>query len=203
MGASDPFPAFYAALEARHRSELTFQEIRRALQALSSLYVERRERLGGGTALDGAGKRAAFALYCSPIPFPKAVGAVRIGHIAGEFVVNPSMKVMDQSRLNLIVAGTKEAICMVEAGATELTEEEMIQALELAHEQIKRICAAEEEVGRLEVKIETGTVRHGAPEYGREYDRCMSKDHRNDKTEKDGMQERVIQIDNSITQRLA
>ena len=63
------------------------------------------------------------------------------------------MKVMDQSRLNLIVAGTKEAICMVEAGANELSEEEMIQALQLAHDQIKRICAAEEEMAaRLGVK---------------------------------------------------
>ena len=66
---ADPFPAFYAALEARHRSELTFQEIRRALQALSSLYVERRERLSGGTALEGAGKRAAFALYYGALHF--------------------------------------------------------------------------------------------------------------------------------------
>ena len=69
MSARDPFPAFYAALEARQRTELTFQEIRRALQALSSLYVERRERLGGGTALEGAGKRAAFALYYGPLHF--------------------------------------------------------------------------------------------------------------------------------------
>jgi len=59
----DRFAAWYAALEARHRSFLSFAEIRRALQALSSLYVERRSRLAGGSALDGAGKRAAFALY--------------------------------------------------------------------------------------------------------------------------------------------
>ncbi len=65
----DPFPAYYAALEARHRAELTFQEIRRALQALSSLYVERRERMSGGATLDGAGKRAAFALYYGPLHF--------------------------------------------------------------------------------------------------------------------------------------
>jgi len=88
---------------------------------------------------------ASFALYCSPIPFPKPVGAVRIGMIGGEYVVNPSMKVMDQSRLNLVVAGTQEAIVMVEAGAQELSEEEMLRALELAHSEIKRICAAQEE----------------------------------------------------------
>ncbi len=65
----DPFPAFYAALEARHRATLGFAEIRRALQALSSLYVERRERMAGGRALESAGKRAAFALYYGPLHF--------------------------------------------------------------------------------------------------------------------------------------
>jgi SAM-dependent methyltransferase len=65
----DPFPAFHARLEARHLADLTFAEVRRALQALSSLYVERRERMRGGTAFEGRGKRAAFALYYGPIHF--------------------------------------------------------------------------------------------------------------------------------------
>ena len=65
----DPFPPYYAALEARHRADLTFAEIRRALQALSSLYVERRARMAEGAALDGAGKRAAFALYYGSMHF--------------------------------------------------------------------------------------------------------------------------------------
>jgi SAM-dependent methyltransferase len=69
LPAADPFPDFVAAVEARHRAALTFQEVRRALQALSSLYVERRERMGGGAALQGAGKRAAFALYYGPLHF--------------------------------------------------------------------------------------------------------------------------------------
>ena len=56
-------------LAARHLAELSFPEVRRALQALSSLYVERRERLGTGAALDGRGKRAAFALYYGPLHF--------------------------------------------------------------------------------------------------------------------------------------
>lgn len=59
----DPFNAWFAALEARHRASLSFQEVRRSLQALSSVYVERRSKLIDGGALDGAGKRAAFALY--------------------------------------------------------------------------------------------------------------------------------------------
>jgi len=66
---ADPFPAFYETLEARHRAELSFPEVRRALQALSSLYVERRERMAGGSALEGRGKRAAFALYYGALHF--------------------------------------------------------------------------------------------------------------------------------------
>jgi SAM-dependent methyltransferase len=69
VSRSDPFPAFFTSLEARQRAELSFAEVRRALQALSSLYVERRERMAGGRALDGAGKRAAFALYYGPLHF--------------------------------------------------------------------------------------------------------------------------------------
>src|SRR5205823_3756073 len=67
--AGDPFPAWVDALQDRHRRDLTFAEVRKGLQALSSLYVERRGRLGTGAALEGAGKRAAFALYYGPAHF--------------------------------------------------------------------------------------------------------------------------------------
>jgi SAM-dependent methyltransferase len=65
----DRFAAYCEALEARHLAALTFTEVRRALQALSSVYVERRGRMAGGAAFDGAGKRAAFALYYGPAHF--------------------------------------------------------------------------------------------------------------------------------------
>jgi hypothetical protein len=65
----DPFPGFFAALEERHLAERSFAEVRRGLQALSSLYVERRDRLATGAALDGTGKRAAFALFYGPLHF--------------------------------------------------------------------------------------------------------------------------------------
>jgi polyribonucleotide nucleotidyltransferase len=91
---------------------------------------------------------ASFALYCSEIPFTRPVGAVRVGLINGEYVVNPSMKALDESDLNLIVAGTREAITMVEAGASELSEEQMIEALKIAHEQIRLIVAAQEELAQ-------------------------------------------------------
>jgi hypothetical protein len=67
--APNDVAAWYEALEKRHMAALTFQEVRRALQALSSLYVERREKIGRGSALDGAGKRAAFALFYGPLHF--------------------------------------------------------------------------------------------------------------------------------------
>jgi hypothetical protein len=63
------FVQWFEALEKRHLANLTFSEVRRAVQALSSLYVERRGRLGGSSALDGAGKRAAFALFFGPLHF--------------------------------------------------------------------------------------------------------------------------------------
>ncbi len=69
VGSTDPFAAYYEALEKRHLAELTFAEVRRALQALSSVYVERRERMASGAALEGAGKRAAFSLYYGPMHF--------------------------------------------------------------------------------------------------------------------------------------
>jgi len=81
----DPFVRWVDALEARHLADLTFPEVRRGLQALSSLYVERRGRLGTGAALEGAGKRAAFALFYAPIHFlvtreiVRALGAGRPG----------------------------------------------------------------------------------------------------------------------------
>jgi hypothetical protein len=65
----NPLDAYVQVAEARHRAELSFSEVRRALQALSSLYVERRGRIRSGAALDGAGKRAAFALFYGPIHF--------------------------------------------------------------------------------------------------------------------------------------
>jgi hypothetical protein len=77
----DTFSRWLEALEERHMRALSFQEVRRSVQALSSLYVERRNRLSQGSALDGAGKRAAFALYFGPLHFllvreiVKALGA--------------------------------------------------------------------------------------------------------------------------------
>ena len=92
------------------------------------------------------------ALAISDIPFPEPVGAVRVGLIGDEFVINPSAEEMEQSRLDLRVAGTADAILMVECGAKEVSEDEMIEAIRLGHEAMQPIIALQaqmaEEVGK-------------------------------------------------------
>src|SRR4029079_19511584 len=86
---------------------------------------------------------ASAALMISDIPVPTPVGAVRIGKIDGNFVINPSEADLAEglSDLDLIVAGTDEAILMVEAGASEIPEAEILDALDIAHGEIKKLCA--------------------------------------------------------------
>ena len=87
---------------------------------------------------------ASAALMISDIPFGGPVGAVRIGFVDGKLVVNPTMSQMETSTLDLRVAGTKEALLMVEAGANEVTEILMAEALELAHQSIQPIIQLQE-----------------------------------------------------------
>src|SRR6184192_1294883 len=90
---------------------------------------------------------ASAALMVSNIPMPTPVGAVRIGKIDGNFVVNPAEEdLVDSTDLDLIVAGTEEAILMVEAGANEVPEAEILDALDIAHEEIKKLCALQREL---------------------------------------------------------
>src|SRR6201989_1091868 len=88
---------------------------------------------------------ASAALMVSDIPVPVPVGAVRIGQDEdGDFIVNPAEELLvDDVRLDLIVAGTEEAILMVEAGAREVSEAEILDALDIAHAEIKKLCAAQ------------------------------------------------------------
>src|SRR5262245_29945064 len=89
---------------------------------------------------------ASCALYLSDIPFLKPIAGVRIGLIEGRYIVNPTYDEVRESRLNLIVAGTEEAIVMVEAGASEVSEEIMVEALMLAHKEINRLCRWQREL---------------------------------------------------------
>ena len=96
------------------------------------------------------------ALMISNIPFPTPVGAVRIGKVDGNFVVNPSEEdLVDATDLDLIVAGTDEAILMVEAGANEIPEAEILDALDIAHDAIKKLCAAQRELAEKAGKPKT------------------------------------------------
>jgi polyribonucleotide nucleotidyltransferase len=89
---------------------------------------------------------ASTALVISDIPFGGPVGAVKMGYLDGKVVVNPPMSRMPESELDLVVAGTADAILMVEAGAKGVSEQIVLDALEMAHAEIKLICAAQIEL---------------------------------------------------------
>ena len=92
---------------------------------------------------------ASAALMISPLPFLGPVGAVRIGRVNGEFVVNPALPAVEsESTLDLIVVGSREALTMIECGADEIPEEEILEAFELAHAEIVKICDAQEDLRR-------------------------------------------------------
>src|SRR3954463_74456 len=104
---------------------------------------------------------ASAALAISQIPVAADVGAVRIGKLEGDFVVNPEEETLDELDLDLIVAGTDEAILMVEAGARGATEAEILDALDIAHSEIKKLCGAMQE---LQEKAGKPKVEHLVPE---------------------------------------
>jgi polyribonucleotide nucleotidyltransferase len=100
---------------------------------------------------------ASAALAISEIPFQKTIAGVRVGLVDGKYVINPTYEQRRQSRLDLVVAGSRDGIVMVEAGAKEVTEEEVVEALDAAHAAIKQIVAAIDdlasEVGRKKVEV--------------------------------------------------
>jgi polyribonucleotide nucleotidyltransferase len=92
---------------------------------------------------------ASAALMISPLPFLGPVGAVRIGLVEDELVINPTLpELSESSTLDLLVVGTEEALTMVECGADEVPERTVLAAFELAHEEIKKLCEAQEELRR-------------------------------------------------------
>ena len=89
---------------------------------------------------------SSLALCISDIPFNGPVAGVKVGRINGEFIINPTVEQAAESDIDLTVAGTKAAINMVEAGAKEVSEEDMVNALQFGFDRIKELCAIEEEV---------------------------------------------------------
>ena len=91
---------------------------------------------------------ASGALFLSDVPFVNPIAGVRIGLVDGKYIINPTYDQRRESALNLIVAGTEEAIVMVEAEANEVAENIMVEALMLAHKEINRLCRWQKELGR-------------------------------------------------------
>lgn len=98
---------------------------------------------------------ASLALCVSDVPFNGPVAGVVVGRVNGEFVINPSTSELEQSDINLIVAGTKDAINMVEASAQEASEEAMLEAMLFGHEYIQKLCAFQEEIIKAAGKAKT------------------------------------------------
>jgi polyribonucleotide nucleotidyltransferase len=101
-----------------------------------------------------AGTGASAALLLAGAPFDGPIAEVRVGRVDGQFVVNPTLKELEQSDINLVVAGKEDAIVMVEGEMKEVSEEDMLEALEVAHEAIRKLCR-----GQLEF-----VAAHGRPE---------------------------------------
>jgi len=118
------------------------QAFRNETQVVAFVYSADKENDPDVLGINGA----SCALALSDIPFHGPVGAVRIGVIGDEFVVNPTYGERALSRLNIMVVGTKDGIVMIESGAKEIEETRVVDAIEFAHEQIKKICVAIEDL---------------------------------------------------------
>jgi len=118
---------------------------------------------------------ASLALYLSDIPFTTPIAGVRIGLVDGKYLLNPTYDERRESELNLIVAGTEEAIVMVEAEANEVSEKIMLEAMMLAHKEIKRLCLWQKELAKaLEIEkrefvspaVDEGTIAEVEKNFG-------------------------------------
>jgi polyribonucleotide nucleotidyltransferase len=119
---------------------------RNDVQVVATVLSTDQEHDPGVAAMNGA----SAALMISGIPFGGPVGAVRIGLVNDQFVVNPGLRqVESESRLDLVVAATEDAILMVEAGADEVPEDRLVEAIDLAHREIRHLVAAQRELAKI------------------------------------------------------
>src|SRR6202166_1768872 len=109
---------------------------------------------------------ASCALTISDIPFLGPLGAVRVGQIGGQFVINPTYDEMRESLLNIMVVGTADGIVMIESGAKEVSEEVVVDAIEFGHTEIKKICAA---INNLRNKVGKKKREVTPPEFDQKY----------------------------------
>jgi len=117
------------------------RDIRNEVQIIATVLSVDKINLYDISVLNGA----SMSLYISDIPFEEPVGAVRMGNINGEWIVNPTYEELKKSILDIVVAGTDNAILMVEASGKEASEELVIEAIEKAHIEIKRIAELQKE----------------------------------------------------------
>ena len=118
------------------------EDFRNEVQVVNTVLSVDKDNSPELTALFGS----SLAVSISKIPFNGPVAAVKVGRVNGEFVINPTVEQAEVSDIDLTVAGTKEAINMVEAGAREVSEEDMLEALMFGHEAIKELVKFEEEI---------------------------------------------------------
>ena len=102
---------------------------------------------------------SSLATCISKVPFDGPIAGVKVGRVNGEFIINPTPEQLEVSDIDLTVAGTKYAINMVEAGAREVSEEDMLEALMFGHEAVKELCAFQEEIIK-EVGVEKMEYEH-------------------------------------------
>jgi polyribonucleotide nucleotidyltransferase len=116
---------------------------------------------------------ASAALTISDIPFNGPIGAVRVGLVSGQFVINPTYAEMRESLLNIMVVGTADGIVMIESGAKEVKEETVVDAIEFGHTEVKKICAA---INDLKAKAGKAKRKVTPPEFDQKYyDQLKSK----------------------------
>lgn len=140
---------------------------------------------------------SSVALSIAGVPFQGPTGSVVVGMVDGKYIINPDSTQREASRMHLTVSGTKDAIMMVEAGAKEVTESEMLEAILFAHEEIKKICAfisnIKEEIGKPEKPYELYQVPAELDEQVREkfYDRMRWAMDTFDRTERETREEQI------------
>lgn len=116
---------------------------------------------------------SSLALAISDIPFDGPIAGVVVGKIGKDYIINPDTKQIEETELTVTVAGSKDAICMVEAGAKQVSEKDMLGALMFGHEEIKKLCSFQEkivkEVGKEKVTVDLATIDPELEEQVRNY----------------------------------
>ena len=134
------------------------ENLRNEIQVINTVLSVDQDNSPEMAALFGS----SLCLGISNIPFDGPVAGVIVGLVDDKFVINPTAEQSEVSKLHLTVAGTKDAICMVEAGAQELSEKTMLEALMFAHENIKKLCEFQEqiikEIGQPKVELEKAKI---------------------------------------------